>query len=44
MRGGSGPLRASIGRMFDGIGSYAGSSGGSIRWIIQSVSRVRKSA
>ena len=39
-RGGSFPLRASIGLMRSGIGSYAGSSGGSMRWIIQSFSRV----
>ena len=34
--GGSGPVRASIGSIRSGIGSRSGSSGGSIRWIIQS--------
>jgi hypothetical protein len=44
--GGSLPLRASMGLscLESGMGSYAGSSGGSIRWIIQSLSRVRNSA
>ena len=32
---GSSPVRASIGLTCSGIGSRSGSSGGSIRWIIQ---------
>ena len=41
--GGSGPVRASIGAIRSGIGSRSGSSGGSIRWIIQSSPLVRNS-
>jgi hypothetical protein len=40
---GSVPVRASIGSIRSGIGSRSGSSGGSIRWIIQLLPPVRNS-
>ena len=41
---GSEPMRESIGESFSGMGSRPGSAGGSMRWIIQFLPRVRNRA